>query len=169
MPTSRRGGARQGAGRKPILTGLQRLKIGAAIDRRLWRKTRADFVRSVDAKFADDDLRSLWARLQATPDVSRRKLDPDALADLFADIEAEIEEGGLQGQRHFQGPTRVAPGIRGPIVRSVARAACRLYRVSVSERTAERCLEEYRAIEAKVTAELASHMPDVENGEADEV
>jgi hypothetical protein len=30
-------------------------------------------------------------------------------------------------------------------------------------------LEEYRAIDAKVTAELANSTPDVENGEADEV
>jgi hypothetical protein len=169
MPTRRRGGARRGAGRKPILTDLQRLKIGAAIDRRLWRKTRTDFVRSVDAKFADDDLRALWARLQATPDIDRRKVDPNALADLLADIEAEIEEGGLQGQRRFRGPIRVAPGIRKPIIRSVARAASRLYCASVSERTAERCLEEYRAINAKVTAELANYTPDIESGDTDEV
>jgi hypothetical protein len=30
-------------------------------------------------------------------------------------------------------------------------------------------LEEYRAIDAKVTADLANYMPDVGNGEADEV
>jgi hypothetical protein len=167
--SSRRGGARDGAGRKPILTDLQRLQIGVAIDWRLRRKTRADFVRAVDAKFADDDLRALWARLDATRDVDRRKVDAEALAALLADIEVEIEEGALQGRRYFRGPTRVAPGIRRPIVRSVARAASRLYGVAISERMAERCLEEYRAIDAKVTAELSGCTPGSGSGEADDV
>lgn len=169
MSIRRRGGAREGAGRRPILSDEQRLKIGAAIHRRLWRKTQAEFVRSVEAKFGDDNLRALWASLEATPRAGRRKVDPEALADHLADIQAEIEEGGLQGRRYFRGPTRVAPGIRGPIIRSVARAASRLLRASVSERTVERCLEEYRAIEARVTSELGTYAPDIESDSSDEI
>jgi hypothetical protein len=75
MKTSRRGGARQGAGRKPILTDEQRLQIGAAIHRRLWRRTRAAFARAVDGKFADDDLSALWAELNKIPTADRRKVD----------------------------------------------------------------------------------------------
>jgi hypothetical protein len=87
----------------------------------------------------------------------------------LADIEAEIEEGGLQGRRYFRGPTKVSPGIRGSIIRSVARAASRLFCISASERTVERCVEEYRAIDAKATAELATYVPDIERDSSDEV
>jgi hypothetical protein len=167
MRTSRRGGARDGAGRKPILTDEQRLQIGAAIHRRLWRKTRAEFARTVDAKFADDDLLALWAELNKIPTAERRNVDSDDAR--LADIQVEIEEGGLQGRRYFSGPRRIAPRVRGPIVRSVARAASRLFGVSISLRTAERCLEEYRALDARVSRELATDMPKIEDDDAGKV
>jgi hypothetical protein len=147
------------------LTDEQRLQIGAAIHRRLWRRTRAEFARAVDAKFADDDLSALWAELDKIPTADRRKVDFDDVR--FADIEVEIDEGGLQGRRYFSGPRRVAPRIRGPIVRSVARAASRFFGVSISSRTAERCLEEYRALDARVSHALATDMPNVDDDDAD--
>ena len=149
------------------MTDEQRLQIGAAIHRRLWRRTRAEFARAVDAKFADDDFSALWAELNKVPIADRRNVEFDDVR--FADIEVEIEEGGLQGRRYFSGPSRVAPRIRGPIVRSVARAASRLFGVSISPRTAERCLEEYRAIDAKLSRELAAHMPNNEDDDAGRV
>jgi hypothetical protein len=167
MRTSRRGGARQGAGRKSILTDEQRLQIGAAIHRRLWRRTRWEFARAVDAKFADDDLSALWAELDKIPTADRRNLDSNDVR--LADIEVEIEEGGLQGRRYFSGPSRVAPRIRGPIVRSVARAASRLFGISVSPRTAERCLEEYRVLDAKLSRDLATDKPNIEDDDAGKV
>jgi len=161
MRTARRGGTRQGAGRKPILTDEQRLQIGAAIHRRLWRRTRVEFARAVDAKFADDDLATLWAGLNKIPVADRHKVDVDDVR--LADIKVEIEEGGLHGRRYFSGPRRVAPRIRGPIVRSVARAATRLFGVSISPRTAERCLEEYRALDARFSRELATDMRNIDD------
>jgi hypothetical protein len=149
------------------LTDEQRLQIGAAIHRRLWRKTRAEFARAVDAKFADDDLSALWAELNKIPTADRRNVDFDDVR--LADIEVEIEEGGLQGRRYFRGPRGVAPRIRGPIVRSVARAASRFFGISISPRTAERCLEEYRALDARVNRALATDTPNVEDDNADEV
>ena len=161
MRTRRRGGTRQGAGRKPILTDEQRLQIGAAIHRRLWRRTRVEFARAVDAKFADDDLAALWAELNRIAIAERRNLDFGDVR--LADVQVEIEEGGLQGRRYFSGPRRVGPRIRGPVVRSVARAASRLFGVSISPRTAERCLEEYRAIDARFSRELATDLPNIED------
>lgn len=149
------------------MTDEQRLQIGAAIHRRLWRRTRAEFARAVDAKFADDDLSALWAELNKIPTADRRKVDFDDVR--CADIEVEIDEGGLQGRRYFSGARRVAPRIRGPIVRSVARAASRLFGISVSPRTAERCLEEYRAIDAKLSRDLATYKPNIEDDDAGKV
>ena len=54
------------------------------------------------------------------------------------------------------GPRRTVPRIRGPIVRNVARAASRSFGISVSPRTAERCLEDYRALVARLSRELAT-------------
>jgi hypothetical protein len=53
------------------LTDEQRLQIGAAIHRRLWRRTRAEFARAVEAKFADDDLSALWTALNKIPTADR--------------------------------------------------------------------------------------------------
>jgi hypothetical protein len=164
---SRRGGARQGSGRKPILTDEQRLQIGAAIHRRLWRRTRAKFAGAVDANFADDDLSTLWADLNRIPIADRHKVHVDDAR--LSDIEVEIEEGGLQGRRYFRGPRRVAPGIRGPIVRGVARAAFRFFGVSISPRMAERCLEEYRELDAKLSREPATHRPKIEDDDSGKV
>jgi hypothetical protein len=77
------------------------------------------------------------------------------LALLLADLEADIEEGILQGRRRLAVPTRVKPGIRRPIIRSVARAASRLWRVAVSQRAAEICLEEYRTWNRRTGEQLA--------------
>ena len=98
---------------------------------------------------------------------NRRNLDFDDAR--LADIEVEIEEGGLQGRRYFSGPRRVAPRVRRPIIRSVARAASRFFGIPISPRTAERCLEEYRALDARVNRALATDTPNVEDDNADEV
>jgi hypothetical protein len=161
-PTGGRGGARRGAGRKPVLTSEQRLEIGAVIHDMLWRETRARSDRAIEAKLAEDDLPTLWAGLDrmrhAHPDVCDRQL---------ADIQAAIEEGILQGRRYVPGPIRIAPGIRVSIIRRAALAASRRWRLTVSERMAERCLEEYRALKARVDAEMAGYLPDIDNPDRD--
>jgi hypothetical protein len=138
-PTRRRGGARRGAGRKSVLTSDQRLEIGAVIHDMLWRETRARSNRVLAAKLAEDDLPMLWA------DLARM----------------------LQGRRHVPGPIRVAPGIRRSIIRRVALAASQRWRLTVSERMAERCLEEYRALKAKVDAEMADYVPNIDDPDKD--
>src|SRR5437016_975790 len=116
QPTRGCGGARRGAGRKPVLTSGQRLEIGAIIHDMLWRETRARSDRVLAAKLAEDDLPMLWAGLDRMrhghPDVRDRQL---------ADIQAAIEEGILQGRRYVPGPIRmIAPGIRRSVIRRVA-------------------------------------------------
>lgn len=161
-PTRGRGGARRGAGRKSVLTSEQRLEIGAVIHDMLWRETRARSNRVLAAKLAEDDLPMLWSGLDrmrhAHPDIRDRQL---------ADIQAAIEEGILQGRRYVPGPIRIAPGIRRSIIRRVALAASQRWRLTVSERMAERCLEEYRALKAKVDAEMADHVPNIDDPDKD--
>lgn len=161
-PTGGRGGARRGAGRKPVLTSEQRLEIGAVIHDMLWRETRARSDRALEAKLAEDDLPMLWAGLDrmrhAHSDVGDRQL---------ADIQAAIEEGILQGRRYVPGPIRIAPGIRQSIIRRVALAASQRWRLTVSERMAERCLEEYRALKARVDADMADYVPDIDSPDRD--
>ena len=62
-PTTGRGGARRGAGRKAVLTSEQRLEVGAVIHDMLWRETRARSDRALEAKLTEDDLPMLWAGL----------------------------------------------------------------------------------------------------------
>jgi hypothetical protein len=162
LPKRGRGGARRGAGRKPVLTSEQRLEIGAVIHDMLWRETRARADSALEAKLAEDDLPMLWAGLDrmrhAHPDVSDRQL---------ADIQAAIEEGILQGRRYVPGPIRIARGIRGSIIRRMALAASQRWRTTVSERMAERCLEEYRALKGRVDADMADYVPDTGNPDRD--
>ena len=161
-PPMKRGGARRGAGRKPLLTSEQRLEIGAIIHDVLWRKTRARSDNSLQAILAEDDLPMLWADLDrmrhAHPDVRDRQL---------ADIQAAIDEGILQGPRYFPGPIRIAPGIRRSVIRRVALAASQRWQLTVSERMAERCLEEFRALKARVDAAMADYVPDIDNPDKD--
>src|SRR5215218_3491723 len=161
-PIRGRGGARRGAGRKPILTSEQRLEIGAVIHDMLWRATQVRSDRMLAAKLAEDDLPMLWADLDRM-----RRAHPNVLDRQLADIQAAIEEGILQGRRYIPGPNRIAPGIRRSIIRRLALAASQRWRLTVSERMAERCLEEYRALKARVDAEMADYVPDIDSPDRD--
>ena len=100
-----------------------------------------DLDRALADKLAEDDLPELWAGLHRL-----RQGDPDLRDRQLCDIQASIEEGVLQGRRWIPGPTRTVSGIRPAILRKVARAASRRWGVAVSERMAERCLEEYQGV-----------------------
>ena len=104
----------------------------------------------------------LWAELDRM-----RHAHPDIRDRQSADIQATIEEGILQGRRYVPGPIRIEPGIRRSIIRRVALAASQRWRLTVSERMAERCLEEYRALKARVDADMANYMPDIDNPDRD--
>jgi hypothetical protein len=167
-----RGGARPGAGRPSKLTALQRLQIGAEIERRLWCRTQALFDQSIEAKSDDDGLlKKNWERIWAMPvgATDRCRVKPAALQDLLDDNQIMIQDGGLRGQQYFRGPSKVAAGIREPIIRSVALEASRLLQVAVLPRTAEKCLEEFRAREKKLAADLAGYEPVIASDKADEV
>ena len=161
-PTTGRGGARRGAGRKAVLTSEQRLEIGAVIHDMLWRETRGRSDRALEAKLAEDDLPMLWAGLDRMRHAHR-----DMRGRQLADIQAAIEEGILQGRRYVPGPTRIAPGIRRSIIRRVAIAASQRWRLTVSGRMAERCLEEYRALKARVDAEMLDYVPNIDDPDKD--
>ena len=139
-----RGGARPGAGRKPVLLPEQRLALGAIIDSMLWRETRVRADQKLQVMLAEDDLPLLWADLDRSRRGSRNLRDR-----LLWDIDAAIERGILRGRRGIRGPTKVAPGIRRRIIRSAALAASQRWQAPISQRMAERCLEEYRAFRAR--------------------
>jgi hypothetical protein len=160
------GGTRDGAGRPPALSFEQRVLLGTVIERRIQRKTRLQLRQKVRARYADDELEALWAQLRKIPVADRLKLraqwkerhgdkpfdlslDPGLIGRLINDVRAEIEEGGLQGQRFFSGPKKTPDGIRKQVLGDLARAATRLWKKPVSVRLAEKCLEEVRAITAR--------------------
>ena len=52
-------------------------------------------------------------------------------------------------------------------LRVMARTASQRWRLTISERMAERCLEEYRAFKARADADLADYVPDIDNPDRD--
>jgi hypothetical protein len=167
MPKNKRGGARKGAGRKQVLTDVQRMRLGVAIQRRLCRKSYAIFRQSLYADLLEDYIPQQWAKLWAIPPADRARVaalprdDPKGLDALLSDIRTDIEKGVLQGRRYFHAPRMAANGIRAPIICSVAKAASRRWRIEVTDRMAEKCLKEFRRIIARVDADLADDQPDV--------
>ena len=166
MKQKRSGGTRDGAGRRPTLSFAQRVLLGTVIERRLQRKTLFQLRQKVRARYADDELETLWAQLRKIPVADRLKLkaqwkerhgdkpydlalDSGLIGKLISDVHAEIEKGGLQGQRVFLGPKKTPDGIRKQVLGDLARAATRLWKKPVSARLAEKCLEEVRAITAR--------------------
>ena len=85
------------------MTDEQHLQVGAAIHRRLWRRTRPQFAWAVDARFTDDDLSLLRAELNKIAIADRRTVDFGRHPPC---VQAEIEQGGLQGRRYLSGPRR---------------------------------------------------------------
>jgi hypothetical protein len=152
MP-KKRGGARPGAGRPPELTDLQRLQIGAAVEQLLWQETRAAWARADDAEISnltDGELPRLWEEIWGAPIADRHRVK---IGRILHDAAAEIKES-LQGKQYIKGPTRVAAGIRGPTIRSVARDASQHWGQEVTPRMVKRCLEEFRAINARANIQL---------------
>jgi hypothetical protein len=154
MSAGNRGGARKGAGRKNVLTADQRFEVGAAIENLLWQETRAAFARKVAAVDLYGELGQAQKQLLAEY-ANFPRLNQDAIGAQLDDIETEIEEGPLQGRRVWSGPTTVARGIRDPIIQRVAIEASQKWRVHVSARMAERCLEHYRSACAKDNVQIA--------------
>ena len=150
MPKNR-GGARPGAGRRRELTDLERLQIGAFADQRLWQETRGAWARADDATISaltDGDLPRVWQEIWATPPADRHKVSPGALNEKLSEAAGEIEIS-LKKQRYIKGPTRIAPGIRKPTFRAVAQDVSRRWRQAITPRMVKRCLEEFRAINAR--------------------
>jgi hypothetical protein len=136
--------------------------VGARIHDLLWRSTHADFDRALDARLDDDgELKRLWARLHVTRKEGRDKVDPQELDRILSDIQAEIEEGVLQGQRYVPGPTQVGRGLRKPIIASVARDIAQRLGKPFTYDMAERCLEEYRALQRRIDKDMEGYEPGI--------
>jgi hypothetical protein len=155
--SNKHGGARLGAGRPPKLTELQRLQrlqIGAAVEWCLWQRTQVLFDQSLDAKYDYDGvLQKNWQQMWDMPVADRA--DPTALQDLLDENQIEIEAGGQQGFNYFPGPTKIAAGLRKPIIRSIAQAVSQRWGEEFTPRMVKRCLEAYRRFKAKTDTQLA--------------
>ena len=162
------GGRRVGSGRKPILTRVERLYLGNAIEYRLRRKTNAMFDRSLQENLPPQleqiraysiadrrRLKAQWQRQHGNADYDPEE-DDTALGALILDARDAYESGPLKYRGVvIQGPRAAAPKILKEILASVARAVSRRCGVALTERHAKTCLNEYRRDRAKWYSENA--------------
>lgn len=156
MPKAR-GGKRQGAGRKSILSPEDRLHVGALVEEeiRLAKEQQADA--AVRRAFPDIDLeihrrqlkafsrrqRKAWrGRLQAEGKTEEEEED-SRLSQLISDLRAEIGERS----RGIAGPAATPSGTRRKALAEVAA------RRGLTIRMVEKCLEEYRKANADTDAD----------------
>jgi hypothetical protein len=157
MPRSNRGGRRDGAGRKKLLTEEQRVILGTVTAGLLRERTNA----SADAKFAaqhaDTDLEYLWTRLHAVPPENRKKPEgQDRLSIWLDDIEEEIRSPPLRGRRWERGPLIAAKRMRLVTFRDVAKEASQHWGLKITSRMVKRCLDEFEQVMAADDALTAS-------------
>jgi hypothetical protein len=162
------GGRRAGTGRKRILTRLERLDLGNAIEYRLRRKTNAMFNRSIQEKLPPqlEQIRAYsiadrrWLKAQWQRQHGNAEYDPEqddsVLGDLILDARAVYKSGPPKYRGVvIRGPRQAAPKILKEILASVARAVSRRCGVALKERHAKTCLVEYRRDRAKWYSENA--------------
>ena len=157
MAKSRRGGKRQGAGRKPTLSELDRLAVGAEANSRIWRATEAWVRARVEAKHERYNLKEKSTRVRSIPLPERKRWSQhseddgstagDAVYDVRDAIGAWMRDGS---KKVIVSPGRAGYGLRREIITAVSADWSRKRGRSISPRLVERCLEEYRAIERRL-------------------
>jgi hypothetical protein len=161
MMKKKSGGRRAGAGRKATLSFEDRLFIGGVVHARLEKKTQDAFDRSLSAKVPR--LKGYWSQVNQFSVASRRRWRSledrygdeasdraphlSAIGETIEDIEFEIEEGPLKGERYLRGPLGTAKGLRKKVLLVVSRAMSCRYGFKVSTRMAVRCLVEFRTLQ----------------------
>jgi hypothetical protein len=154
MVIKRKGGKRQGAGRKPVLSAVERLDLRARVEARLAEAARVRLKEMVEARNERFNLREKWARLQSIPVDERRRRqstkrnwadDDDTVLDVRDAVAA------LYGSNKIEiSIAKLRYGLRRQIVATVAKEKSKELRRSITPRLAERCLEEYRAISSRL-------------------
>jgi hypothetical protein len=152
MAKSRRGGKRQGAGRKPILSAVERLDRGADVNARLLGATQAWVRARVEANYERYNLKEKWARVHSIPVAERQRWsqrstdDGSTAGDAVFDVRDAIRAAG--SKKVVVSPGRAGYRLRCQIIATVAADWSRDLGQNISPRFVERCLEEYRAFES---------------------
>ena len=148
-----RGGRRAGAGRRSVLTDMERFAIGARCEER-WRAAAQANEDAAIAK-ATPRVQQEWAKARAVP-VSERKawLSSYAGREHLDDVEFALREDQrieaedeLEAARHVRIRVKRPKGQRQRIIEAVAADESVRRGVRISARMVERCWKEFRAVQ----------------------
>jgi hypothetical protein len=150
MAKSRRGGKRRGAGRKPTLSEVDRVALGAEVEARLALAAKARREAMVEARNERFNLQEKRARLNSIPVDERRRRarqspnwadDDDTVLDIRDAVSA------LYGSSKIEiSIAQLRYGLRRQILAEVAKEKSKKLRRNITPRFVERCLEEHRAV-----------------------
>jgi hypothetical protein len=154
------GGHRAGAGRKPLLPFEERISIAVDFEQRVTAVQRAkadERARETDPTL--EHIEEFSGDIQSVPLSARRSRSRDKTE--FGDGDSRIDElvGDLRswiderGSRLVTKPIRRLYRERGSILEAVAEAATQRYGVTISARFVEGCVEEYRRLFPRTSAE----------------
>ena len=151
MVTTRRGGKRPGAGKRPTLSEIDRLAIGAEAEKRIAEAAEARLRALVETKLEPYGLREKWARLRDVPTQERKRWarrsadDGSVTGDTVFDVRADLVALARTG-KIIVSHAQLRRGLRREVIATVAKEWSQRLSLTVTPRFVERCLEEYRAI-----------------------
>ena len=139
------GGKRIGAGRKPILTWIQRFEIGSMCEQ-LWRDLAVKNAKERHAKSQVAlNVRGHQDRAQIVPITHRKKATArETVSEISGDIDDLLNHRRLQSL-----PLRRPRNARAQIMEQVIGKFSRTQRIAITFRRVEACWKEYRAFEAR--------------------
>lgn len=167
-----RGGARNNAGRKPLLTDLQRIRVGAECQNRLDAEARAQARQRIDARSDRTTYSEVVEAVHQIPLAERRSWTEDDHADHSFDVDMALrrdqgvlrdpeksydeddefvpeivgdDDFGPEPVRYHSEPLRRPQGVNQRIRRDVAREMSAHFGVELKERFVQKCWDEYRA------------------------
>lgn len=145
MPKVRHGGKRFGAGRKRALTPEEELWVGTEAHNRMAAIQDARFLETA-RNLIPEDVQLRWAILKAVPVAQRpTRTRPSHVQDLIGDV----RDGTARlGRRAVRVPK--PQGIRPLVLMQVAEDATKRFSKPISPRLVKACLEQYRAILARL-------------------
>jgi hypothetical protein len=171
---ARRGGKRPGAGRKLVLLWKERLEVGAEADKRLRQAAEARQVAMVEARNERFSLPEKFARLEdirarkiaqlrkqvpGLPDHLLRQQLRDSLMNNDDVEEAKLDTRDAVGELYSSDKIEISDhqlryGLRRQVFATVAKEKSKDLRRTITPRMVKQCLEEYRALDARLHSTL---------------
>lgn len=154
-----RGGSRLNAGRKPLLTNLERLWVGVQCEDAFRAAAQAKQQAEVDRVFAQSDYAAVIAKVQAIPVHLRFAwLQSEEFEQHRDDVELESHaiagtdmDEGQAAPRIVTIPPQKPTGVRRNIIATVAEDWSKRIGKPISKSTVTRCWEEARAMHRAIT------------------